>query len=62
VPLLADEDRSVAAAYGVTAGPLVRRAIFLVDEEGVIRYRHVSRLSLGYKDIDDLEQIVAAAG
>ena len=56
VPLLADEDRSVAKAYGVTAGPLVRRSIFLIDEEGVIRYRHVARLGLGYKDVDDLEQ------
>jgi peroxiredoxin Q/BCP len=60
VPLLADEDRSVAGAYGVAAGPLVRRAIFLVDEEGVIRHRHVALLSLGYQDIDDLEQAVAA--
>src|SRR5688500_8444031 len=34
VPLLADEGRAVAAAYGVTAGPLVRRAVFLVDEAG----------------------------
>src|SRR5262249_4823744 len=33
VPLLADEDKEVARAYGVLAGPMVRRAIFIVDEE-----------------------------
>jgi thioredoxin-dependent peroxiredoxin len=62
VPLLADEDRSVAKAYGVAAGPLVRRSIFLVDEQGVIRYRHVALVGLGYQDIGDLEQAVAAVG
>ncbi len=37
VPLLADEDKAVAKAYGVVAGPLVRRAIFVVDEKGIDR-------------------------
>ena len=60
VPLLADEDKSVAGAYGVVAGPLVRRAIFVVDEQGVIRYRHVALVGMSYQDIDDLEQAVAA--
>ena len=60
VPLLADEDKSVAGAYGIVAGPLVRRAIFVVDEQGVIRYRHVALVGMSYQDIDDLEQAVAA--
>jgi thioredoxin-dependent peroxiredoxin len=60
VPLLADEDRSVAKAYGVAAGPLVRRSIFLIDEEGIVRYRHVALVGLGFQDVDDLEQAVAA--
>jgi peroxiredoxin Q/BCP len=60
VPLLADEDRAVASAYGVVAGPLVRRSIFLVDERGVVRFRHVALVGLGYQDVDDLEQAVAA--
>ena len=33
MPLLADEDKAVARAYGVLAGPMVRRAIF-VDRRG----------------------------
>jgi peroxiredoxin Q/BCP len=62
VPLLADEDKAVAKAYGVTAGPMVRRAIFVVDEEGVVRHRKVSLTGLGYESVDDLERAVAAAG
>ena len=62
VALLADEDRAVAKSYGVAAGPLVRRSIFLVDEEGVIRYRHVAMLGLSFQGVDDLERAVAAAG
>lgn len=62
VPLLADEDKSVARAYGVLAGPLVRRAIFILDEEGVIRYRKVSLVGLGYESVDDIERALAKVG
>jgi peroxiredoxin Q/BCP len=60
VPLLADEDKEVAKAYGVLAGPMVRRAIFVIDEEGVIRYRKVTLAGLTYESIDDLEQALAS--
>jgi thioredoxin-dependent peroxiredoxin len=60
VPLLADEDKAVARAYGVTAGPMVRRAIFVVDEEGIVRHRKISLTSLGYESVDDLEKALAA--
>ena len=75
VPLLADEDLSVSKSYGVTAwlGPLARltqlddtpggryvmRAIFVIDGEGVIRYRHVSRTGSTFQTVGDLEQAVA---
>jgi len=59
VPLLADEDKSVARAYGVLAGPLVRRAIFILDEEGIIRHRKVSMVGLSYESVDDIEQALA---
>jgi peroxiredoxin Q/BCP len=62
VPLLADEDKSVARAYGVLAGPMVRRAIFIVDEEGVIRHRKVTLAGLTYESVGDLEQALAAIG
>jgi len=62
VPLLADEDKSVAKAYGIVAGPLVRRAIFVVDAEGRIGYRKVSLAGLTYESVADLERAVAGVG
>ena len=62
VPLLADEDKEVARAYGVLAGRMVRRAIFVIDEEGIVRHRKVAIVGLGFESVDDLEQAVAAIG
>jgi thioredoxin-dependent peroxiredoxin len=76
VPLLADEDLAVSKRYGVTAwlGPLARfteledvpggryvmRSIFVVDREGIVRYRHVSRTGSTFQGVEDLERAVAA--
>jgi thioredoxin-dependent peroxiredoxin len=76
IPLLADEDLAVSKLYGVTAwlGPLARftelkdvpggryimRSIFVIDGDGVVRYRHVSRTGSTFQTVDDLEQAVAA--
>jgi thioredoxin-dependent peroxiredoxin len=76
VPLLADEDLAVAKRYGVVgwAGPLgkltglstknggsyVQRAVFVVDSELVVRYRHVSRTGATFQHVDDLAEAVAA--
>ncbi len=60
VPLLADPDKEVARAYGVLAGPMVRRAIFIVDEQGVIRHRKVSLVGLSFETVDDLEVALAS--
>ena len=60
VPLLADEGKEVARAYGVLAGPMVRRAIFVIDEEGVIRHQKVSLTGLGYEKVDAFERTLAA--
>ena len=56
VPLAADVDKSVAKAYGVLGpgGAFVRRAIFVIDPEGVIRYRKVALVGLGFEDAGDL--------
>ena len=59
VPLLADEDKEVARSYGVLVGPIVRRAIFVIDEEGVIRHRKVRLTGLGFDSAADLEQAIA---
>ena len=60
VPLLADTDRSVAKAYGVSA-PMVgtRRAVIVVDEQGVVRHRHVHRLGLDFQTVDDIRAVLA---
>jgi peroxiredoxin Q/BCP len=55
VPLLADEDKAAARAYGVLGpGGFVRRATFIVDPAGIVRYRDVSLVGLGYASVDDL--------
>ncbi len=60
VPLLSDPDKSVARSYGVL-GPagMIRRSIFLVDADGLVRYRHVAMLGLRFQDVGDLEQAVS---
>jgi thioredoxin-dependent peroxiredoxin len=62
VPLLADPERRVIRAYGVL-GPagLVRRSIFIVDPDGIVRYRHVALLGLHYRDVDSLRNALAGA-
>jgi peroxiredoxin Q/BCP len=63
VPLLADPDRVAIRAYGVL-GPagLVRRSVFIVDPDGIIRHRRVALLGLHYADVDDLEQALRDVG
>ena len=61
VPLLADVDKAVARAYGVAA-PIVgtRRAEIVIDEDGIVRHRHVHAVGLGFQDADDLRAALAA--
>ena len=63
VPLLADVDHSVAKDYGAH-GALVgtRRAVVIVDEEGVVRYRHDHRLGLDYQTVDELREALESLG
>jgi thioredoxin-dependent peroxiredoxin len=63
VPLLSDPGKAVARSYGVVGpGGFIRRAIFLVDRGGVIRYRHVALFGLRYQDVGDLERAVERLG
>jgi peroxiredoxin Q/BCP len=58
VPLLADPGGEVARMYGAWMGPLhmTRRAVVLVDEQGIVRYRHDHRFGLDYQTPDELEK------
>ena len=62
VPLLADPERAMIRAYGVL-GPrgIVRRSIFIVDPEGIVRYRQVALLGLRYQDVEDLKRSLRRA-
>ena len=62
VPLLSDPDKRVRArptAWSVPGG-FIRRSIFLVDGDGIVRYRHVALFGLRYQDVSDLERAVEA--
>ena len=66
VPLLADVDKQVAKAYGAFSPPLgTKRAVIVIDEQGVVRHRHDHLLGLDYQTVDDLraalEELPAAA-
>jgi peroxiredoxin Q/BCP len=63
VPLLSDPGKKVAKTYGVVGpGGFIRRAIFLVDGKGSVRYRHVALFGLRYQDVGDLERAVEQLG
>ena len=61
IPLLADVDKKVAKLYGVSAPVLgTRRAALIIDEDGVIRYRHVHALGISFQSADQLGEALAA--
>jgi peroxiredoxin Q/BCP len=62
VPLLADPERTMIRAYGVLGpGGMVRRSIFIVDPQGIVRYRRLALLGLHYQDVDDLKEALQLA-
>jgi len=62
-PLLVDDGALVSAAYGVrTLMGTARRAIFIIDGAGRIRFRREDPLSLTYQSVDDLMQALQSSG
>lgn len=54
-PLLADTAKEVAKAYDVLGLlGLVRRSIFVIDGQGVVRYVHRSAVGLTYRPVGEL--------
>lgn len=41
-------------------GRYVMRSIFVIDRDGIVRYRHVSRTGSTFQRVEDLERAVAA--
>jgi peroxiredoxin Q/BCP len=62
VPLLADEDKSVAKAYSAVMPGIgsTARAVIVIDEQGVVRHRHDHLLGLNYQSVDDLKAALDA--
>lgn len=54
VPLLADVDGAVARAYSAHGRLGTKRAVIVVDEEGIVRHRHDHLLGLDYQSVDEL--------
>lgn len=59
-PLLSDVDRAVSQQYGVDSLLGTRRAYFLVDSQGILRYQHVEWLPLFKRDNRELLEAVRA--
>ncbi|MET9120373.1 MULTISPECIES: peroxiredoxin [unclassified Streptomyces] len=60
-PLLADTDREVVRAYGIQMPGLgLKRSVFVVDADGVVRWKHVSRLGLTFQDTGTITKELAA--
>jgi peroxiredoxin Q/BCP len=61
VPLLADIDKQVSRLYDAYSPRLgVKRAVIVIDEQGVVRHRHDHRLGLDYQSVDDLKAVLDA--
>lgn len=54
-PLLADT-AGVADLYGATmlGGRAIRRSVFILDGDGILRWKHVAMLGLGYRGAEEI--------
>ena len=59
-PLLADTDGATAKAYGVQGGGRVqvKRSIFVIDAQGVVRWRFVGAIRAIFKKPRDLARVL----
>jgi peroxiredoxin Q/BCP len=61
VPLLADVDKKVAKAYSAFSPRLgTKRAVIVIDEQGIVRHRHDHLLGLDFQSVDDLRATLDA--
>ena len=63
VPLLADVDKRVSASYDAYSSRLgVKRAVIVIDEQGIVRHRHDHRLGLDYQSVDEIKTVLDSLG
>ena len=60
VPLLADVDGAVAKLYSAHGRMGTKRAVVVIDEQGVGRHRHDHLLGLDYQSVDELKAALDA--
>jgi thioredoxin-dependent peroxiredoxin len=62
-PLLADTDKTVGRLYGVL-GPVgfYRRSVFVIDADGIVRYRHRAIAGLSFRPTAEIVEAVRRAG
>jgi thioredoxin-dependent peroxiredoxin len=61
VPLLADVGGTVAKQYSAYSPRLgTKRAVIVIDEQGIVRHRHDHLLGLDYQSVDDLKTALEA--
>jgi peroxiredoxin Q/BCP len=60
VPLLADVDKAVARKYDAVNALGVKRAVIVIDEQGIVRHRHDHRLGLDFQSVDELKGVLDA--
>ncbi len=58
--LLSDTDYTVAKLYGCKGALGIKRAVFLVDEAGIVRHAHIEALSLFRRKAEELLAVVEA--
>jgi len=63
-PLLADVDGTIARAYGVEGGSRVhvKRSIFVIDTQGVVRWRFVGAIRAIFKKPRELGRVLEGVG
>ncbi|MDT3438706.1 MULTISPECIES: peroxiredoxin [unclassified Pseudofrankia] len=62
-PLLADPDRAVIRQYGIAMPGLgLRRSVFLVDADGVLRWKDVGLIGVTYATADKIGKELARLG
>ena len=58
--LLSDPDLKVAKQYGCKGTFGMKRAVFLVDEQGVVRYAHIEALAVFRRRAKELLEAISA--
>jgi thioredoxin-dependent peroxiredoxin len=61
-PLLADDGLVVSKQYGIALGGVgLRRSVFVIDADGVLRWKHVTLVGLTFPSADVISAQLAAS-